>query len=187
MLKIFFALLMCWAFHVEGSPQYDFRATLKPNGEQFPLANSDSFSNPHHSFTTPLKLLHKEWNNFFENNPSDTMYLQTCHSQGAIPTRNALIDYPNSLRKRIFIVAVSPAAYIYTETCADVMHHLADPHRDGVPRGDFRELQRISHKVEMPPLHSDVSYRDSSMFSPVFKDKLRKHLTNYLNSGGKSM
>ncbi|KAF3362714.1 hypothetical protein PHSC3_000701 [Chlamydiales bacterium STE3] len=47
-------------------------------------------------------------NNFYENHSFDTMYLQTCHSQGAIPTRNDLLDYPENLRKRMFVVAVVP-------------------------------------------------------------------------------
>ena len=36
-----------------------------------------------------------------------------CHSQGVIHVRNALIDYPEELRQRILVVAISPGGYIY--------------------------------------------------------------------------
>ncbi|KAF3362707.1 Uncharacterized protein PHSC3_000694 [Chlamydiales bacterium STE3] len=147
----------------------------------------ESMLNLRYIATTPVRLLHQEWNNFFENCPPDAMYLHICHSQGAIHTRNALLDYPDELRKRIFVVAVAPAAYIYTETCAKVFHYIAEAHRDGVPRIDLAGLQRVRHTVEVLPSHPDAPHMDHTILSPTYKNKLATHISNYLSSGGKSI
>ncbi len=51
--------------------------------------------------TTPVRLLHQQWNDFFKNCSPNAKILMYCHSQGAIHVRNALVDYPEELRQRI--------------------------------------------------------------------------------------
>ena len=63
--------------------------------------------------TEPVRQLHKMWDSFFEKSSASAKFLMICHSQGAIHVRNALLDYPPELRKRILVVAIAPAAYIY--------------------------------------------------------------------------
>jgi hypothetical protein len=67
---------------------------------------------------------------FFEKSSANVKFLMICHSQGAIHVRNALLDYSPELRKRILVVAIAPAAYIYRETCAKVIHYRAEWRRN---------------------------------------------------------
>ena len=76
------------------------------------------------------------WNSFFDKSSANAKFLMICHSQGAIHVRNALLDYPPELRKRIIVVAIAPAAYIYQKTCAKMIHYRAEWWRDFVPRLD---------------------------------------------------
>ena len=90
--------------------------------------------------TEPALKIQNEWNNFFENSGPDSLLLHICHSQGAIHTRNALLSYPEELRKRIVVIAVAPGAYIYKDTCKEVSHLVSE--RDPVPWCDFRGRMR---------------------------------------------
>ena len=92
--------------------------------------------------TEPVRQLHKMWNSFFEKSSANAKFLMICHSQGAIHVRNALLDYPPELRERILVVAIAPAAYIYKETCAKVIHYRAEWWRDFVPRFDRAGAKR---------------------------------------------
>ena len=92
--------------------------------------------------TEPVRQLHKMWNSFFEKSSANAKFLMICHSQGAIHVRNALLDYPPELRERILVVAIAPAAYIYQETCAKVIHYRAEWWRDFVPRFDRAGAKR---------------------------------------------
>ena len=67
--------------------------------------------------SAPVKKLHEKWSQFFAQATPDEIYLQFCHSQGAIQVRNALLYFSPQLRKRIMVVAVAPAAYIPDEIC----------------------------------------------------------------------
>ena len=97
--------------------------------------------------TEPVKQLHKMWNSFFEKSSANSKFLMICHSQGAIHVRNALLDYPPELRERILVVAIAPAAYIYKETCAKIIHYRAEWWRDFVPRFDKAGARREKDSI----------------------------------------
>ena len=97
--------------------------------------------------TEPVRQLHKMWNSFFEKSSANAKFLMVCHSQGAIHVRNALLDYPPELRERILVVAIAPAAYIYQETCAKVIHYRAEWWRDFVPRLDKAGAKREKDSI----------------------------------------
>ncbi len=100
--------------------------------------------------TEPVRQLHKMWNSFFDKSSANAKFLMICHSQGAIHVRNALLDYPPELRDRILIVAIAPAAYIYKEACAKVIHYRAEWWRDIVPMCDRVGAKR--EKTQLLPL-----------------------------------
>ena len=92
--------------------------------------------------TEPVRQLHRMWNNFFDESSKDAMFLMICHSQGAIHVRNALLDYPEEIRRRILVVAIAPATYIDGHLCGGVMHFRAQWYRDPIPYlYDHRQLK----------------------------------------------
>ncbi len=105
-------------------------------------------------------------------------------SEGAIHVRNPLLEYPNELRERILVVAIAPGAYIYSETCARVIHYRA---RDLVPWLDFYGLIRERHSTVILPSAPDASWIDHSFMSPTYIYSIRKHMDKYLISGGKEI
>ena len=108
-----------------------------------------------------------------------------CHSQGAIHVRNALLDYPPEFRERILVVAIAPAAYIYQETCAQVIHYRAKWWRDFVPRFDRAGASRGKNLVVTLGSHPDAAGFDHEFMSPTYKESLRWHITNYIQTQGK--
>lgn len=61
---------------------------------------------------------------YFEKNGLDKQMLLICHSQGAIITRNALMELPKEIRDRISVAAFGPAAYIDEKLCGFVQHYV---------------------------------------------------------------
>lgn len=118
--------------------------------------------------TDPVRQLHKMWNSFFEKSSKNSKFLMICHSQGAIHVRNTLLGYPPELRNRILVVAIVPAAYIYKETCADVIHYRAKSLRDFVPRLDKSGAEREKDSIVTLDSHSDAPYFDHEFMSPTY-------------------
>jgi hypothetical protein len=110
-----------------------------------------------------------------------------CHSQGAIHVRNALLDYSHELRKRILVVAIAPAAYIYQETCAKVIHYRAEWRRDFLPRLDRAGDKREKDTIVNLSSHSNASAFDHEFMSPTYQKELRKHIKNYIKTNGKKL
>jgi RHS repeat-associated protein len=137
--------------------------------------------------TEPVRQLHKMWNSFFEKSSANSKFLMICHSQGAIHVRNALLDYPPELRERILVVAIAPAAYIYQETCAKVIHYRAEWWRDFVPRFDKAGARREKHSIITPASDSKASAFDHEFMSPTYQERLRWHITNYIQTQGKML
>jgi hypothetical protein len=127
------------------------------------------------------------WNNYFERSSADAFFLMICHSEGAIHVRNALLDYPPELRKRILVVAIAPAAYIYKETCAKVFHYRAKPGRDLIPRIDIPGAERSKNTIVDLDSHSGATIFDHEFMSPTYKEQLQKHLSNYIKSNGRGI
>lgn len=137
--------------------------------------------------TEPVRQLHKMWNSFFEKSSGDAKFLMICHSQGAIHVRNALLDYPPELRERILVVAIAPAAYIYKQTCAKVIHYRAEWWRDFVPRIDADGAEREKESVFTLTSHFAAPAFDHEFMSPTYQESLQRHIRNYLNMRGKML
>jgi pimeloyl-ACP methyl ester carboxylesterase len=137
--------------------------------------------------TDPVRQLHNMWNSFFEKSSANAKFLMICHSQGAIHVRNALLDYPPELRQRILVVAIAPAAYIYKETCAEVIHYRAEWWRDFVPRLDRAGARRAKGTIVDLKSHSDASLFDHAFMSSTYQERLWQHITKYLQSQGQEL
>lgn len=137
--------------------------------------------------TEPVRQLHKMWNSFFDKSSANAKFLMVCHSQGAIHVRNALLDYPPELRERILVVAIAPAAYIYKETCAKVIHYRAEWWRDIVPRFDRAGAKREKDTIVTLTSDSKASAFDHEFMSPTYQRKIKEHVQNYIKANGKTL
>lgn len=135
--------------------------------------------------TEPVRQLHKMWNNYFDQSSDDAMFLMFCHSQGAIHTRNALLDYPEHLRNRIMVVAIAPAAYIYQESCARVIHYRVP--NDIVPRFDHKGAMRSRETIVDLKSHPSAPLFDHSFNSPTYLDKIQWHIDEYFKTNGRNI
>ena len=134
--------------------------------------------------TTPVGELHNMWDSFFNNSSSDAKFLQICHSQGAIHVRNGLLSYSPERGERILVVAMAPGAYVYEETCADVLHYRAPASRDPIPRIDRAGALRAGHTIINLESHPNAPWFDHPFQSPTFGEVLQKHLDAYIQSYG---
>ncbi|MFZ0564607.1 MAG: RHS repeat-associated core domain-containing protein [Chlamydiales bacterium] len=131
--------------------------------------------------TEPVRLLHRIWNNFFEKNSASARFLMVCHSQGAIHMRNALLDYPPELRERITVVAIAPAAYLYQEACAHVVHIRNESIiRDFVPYLDSKGAERVCETIVNVKSHPDASRFDHSFISHTYSDELYLRIGDFI-------
>lgn len=137
--------------------------------------------------TEPVRQLHNMWNSFFDKSSADAKFLMICHSQGAIHVRNALLDYPPALRERILIVAIAPAAYIYQQTCAKVIHYRAAWWRDFVPRLDRAGAKRERGTIVDLDSDSHAAAFDHEFMSPTYQKQLWQHINNYIQTQGKML
>lgn len=137
--------------------------------------------------TEPVRLLHKMWNSFFDKSSANAKFLMICHSQGAIHARNALLDYPPELRERILVVAIAPGGYIYKESCANVIHYRAEWWRDFVPTLDRAGAKREKDSIINLSSHSEAPAFDHAFMSPTYQERLRWHITNYIQTQGKML
>lgn len=128
--------------------------------------------------TAPAKLMQRQWDEFFATNSPDSAYLHFCHSQGAIHTRNALLDYPEELRKRIIVVAIAPAAYISPEICKSVDHYVSN--RDFVPYFDLRGRAECRETIHYVKAHKHAKLWDHDFKSPTYKQIINFHTHDYL-------
>ena len=128
--------------------------------------------------TTPVSMLHQDWNNHFAH--SDEIYLQFCHSQGAILTKMALESYPEDLRQRIDVVGIAPAAYIPKELCHSVVHYEAAWYRDFIPRISISDRWQCCDTAQVVPSHPNAPPFDHRFSSPTFKKYIADQLNLYL-------
>ncbi len=130
--------------------------------------------------TEPVKQLHAMWNSFFERASVNALFLMICHSQGAIHTRNALLDYPKELRDRILVIAIAPGGYIYRRSCAQVSHYRAKPWRDFVPYLDRAGAKREKDTIIDLNSHEHASFFDHTFTSLTYQDKLQQDILDYI-------
>jgi hypothetical protein len=135
-----------------------------------------------YKLSDPVLILHRKWNDFFETHTHGERYLQFCHSQGAIQVRNALLHYPEELRKRIIVVAIAPAAYISEAICSRAYHYVS--RRDIVPYIDRHGRKMCKDTIVMLTPHQNAAFFDHHFLSPTFKPAIKYHLMEYLKEIG---
>lgn len=144
---------------------------------------SEYFMGLRHIATEPVRQLHAMWNSFFEQSSASAKFLMICHSQGAVHVMNALLDYPPELRRRITVVAVAPGAYIYQETCAQVVHYRnASKRRDYVPYIDKGGAARSRETIVDVMSHPDAGWFDHNFQSLTYKKYVRDELINFITN-----
>lgn len=133
--------------------------------------------------TPPTQKLHEKWNAFFAKAKLSERFLQFCHSQGAIQVRNALMTYPEDLRKRIIVVAIAPGAYISQELCYKVYHYIS--RRDIVPYFDRMGLKKCQDTICILTPHKDAAFFDHRFVSPTYRPAIEHHLKRFILTGGR--
>jgi len=129
--------------------------------------------------TGRVRHMHNEWNDFLDKNP-EAYYLHFCHSRGAIDTRNALLMYSEEKRKRIIVVAIAPAAYIYEETCAKVIHYRVSSSRDPIPYIDIMGAERAKHTIVTLSSHKNAPWHDHEFTSKTYRKFIKDNCDDYL-------
>lgn len=151
------------------------------------------------------ELLVQNWTDFHEknkNNP-DAKYLQFCHSQGAIHTKNALRGAPQEIRDRVIVVAIAPAAVVSKKICfksfnyackTDLVHYgemlaallktLATGLSSTLLDFSFSDaLEDHEELILLDPLPGS-SGMNHDFQNGVFKEIVERSIKNYLNSEG---
>jgi hypothetical protein len=126
--------------------------------------------------------LQKKWDAFFAHANPDAIYYHECHSEGAIITRNALMYYPDHLRKRIILSAFSPAAYIDDRYALKVTHYRST--RDIVPLIDFVGAFRCRETTVVLKPHPEAPWFDHSINSPTFQPYRQQEVNLYFKRCG---
>lgn len=127
--------------------------------------------------TAPVCKIHQNWNAFFSNAGSQELYLQFCHSEGAILVRNALLDYPDHLRKRIIVVGIVPGAYIPKEICARVIHYVST--RDFVPLFDKMGRKICQDTIVRLMPHPNAHFHDHDFQSKTYEEAIINEFEKY--------
>lgn len=141
-----------------------------------------------HIATEPVKMLHENWNNFFDKSSPDANYLQVGHSQALIHIKNGLMSYPDERRQRILVLAIAPAVYIPKKICKDVFHYRAKFHRDPIPHVfDLGGAMRCRDTIIELDSHPNAPSWDHAVQSKTYKKYIRDHFDNYMNNGGKGL
>ncbi len=128
--------------------------------------------------TDAVKNLQTKWDAYFRSVSVYAYLIHFCHSEGAIITRNALMNYPEELRKRIIVIAVAPGAYIEKKYAYQVTHYVSK--RDIVPMIDFMGAWRCRDSIVRLDPHIDAPIFDHSFNSPTYRDSLESQVANYM-------
>jgi len=124
--------------------------------------------------------LQQDWDSFFNNTSPSSRILQNCHSEGAVNVRNALISYDHERRKRIYVLAIAPGAYIDDKYCGRVQHYSSN--RDFVPGLDIDGRSRNRHNTTVLEPHKDASWWDHDFRSPTYEIHMQQEISLFLNS-----
>ena len=120
--------------------------------------------------TAPAWHLLHMWDDFFKAHPDDGggVFLQICHSQGAIHVANALQYYPEKYRKRIRVVAIAPGTYIHPNL-AEAYHYIS---LDPVPYLNEKKQSEAKNVFYCEP---DSLY-NHGLRSPIYFRPLKERL-----------
>lgn len=139
--------------------------------------------------------MQNKWVNFHRMNKDNpnAKYLHFCHSQGAIHTKNALMNCPKIVKDRVIVVAIAPAAVVPRKICHQSYNYASK--NDIVPYGEiifseffasigeYKSLEKaFENRKELILLdpHPDVKGIDHDFQSPTFEQKIREHTEKYL-------
>ena len=135
--------------------------------------------------TTSVVNLQARWNAFFDNVGPFAYLLHICHSEAAIITRNALLDYPEELRQRMIIIAIAPGAYIDSQNVYRVVHLRST--RDIVPLFDVVGAYRNRDTTIVLKPHPDASWLDHSVNSPTYHQRIKYLIDSYTQRFGEGI
>lgn len=134
------------------------------------------------SSTEEVQQLHSVWREYLENAKPGARFLQICHSRGAINVRNALMSFPENLRKQIDVIAIAPGAYIEEKYCGSVVHYVSE--RDFVPLFDQKGRNACRHTTVTLPPDKNAPLWDHSFQSPTYADVLESGIKNFTSKNG---
>ncbi|MEX1013524.1 MAG: RHS repeat-associated core domain-containing protein [Waddliaceae bacterium] len=126
--------------------------------------------------TTPVKMIREDWDTHFENKEGPA--ITYCTSQGSINVNNALKDYPEDRRQRIFVYAVANADYIDEKLCAEARHVNS---RDPVPWIRFNKRLSGGYNIESLEPHPEAPLFDHSFSSPTYTNGIKYFYENVKN------
>ncbi|MCP5469708.1 MAG: DUF687 family protein [Chlamydiales bacterium] len=128
--------------------------------------------------TEPVRLIKEHFEMDVKNGPPEAFFLYIAHSHGVIEIRNALIDSPEEIRRRIRVVAIAPAAYIDEDLCHSVVHYRAEGCRDFVPHIDRAGRNRNRHTTVILKSKTRSAW-DHSFQSPTYRNALKHEIDKY--------
>lgn len=125
-----------------------------------------------------VRELHKMWDEFFLRSSPQAIFLMICHSRGVVYVRNALMDFPEDLRKRIEVIAVAPGGYIDPSICRSIKHYVSQG--DFIPLLDMAGRERFRRTIISLRPHPDAwSWFDHGMRSPTYQRSLKEEISEY--------
>ncbi|CCB87956.1 hypothetical protein [Simkania negevensis] len=122
--------------------------------------------------TPPVQHLKNTWRHFILTHGPDEKFLQTCQSGGAIHVKNALLTSPESVRKRIIVIAIAPGAIVPEELCFKSYNYMSK--RDFVSYCDLIIGGNIKYINELKLLdpHPDAKFFDHDFLRTVLKKSI---------------
>lgn len=129
--------------------------------------------------TPPVQHLKNRWAHFIATHGPDEKILVIAHSGGAIHVLNALESSPESVRQRIIVIGIAPAAIIPKKLCYDSRNYKS--YFDVV---SYLDVPGLVHLNELEHLWPDkkAKWFDHEFLSPTFKPILQGHITKYLEN-----
>lgn len=125
--------------------------------------------------------LHVKWDKHFSMYPNK-VWLEICHSEGAINVRNALMCYNRDLCALIDVLAIAPAAYIDKHLCRNVDHYVST--RDFVPMLDIAGRIRNNETTQVLSAHRDANFWDHDFQSPTYGKVIKDHVQRHIRENG---
>ncbi len=128
----------------------------------------------------PIEILRDQWEDFIATHSPEAMFLQICHSQGALHVKNALLASSQAVRDRIIVLAIAPVAIISKDICHASANYAS--------MGDFVSLLDIqgrdlySEELVFLEPHADAPRWDHNFNSPTYQSILQDHITTFINT-----
>lgn len=133
--------------------------------------------------TNPERELVHDIFDYFSNSSSSATLLIVAHSHAAAIVRNTLHYYPvEEHKKRIFVLAIAPAAYTDPRNCGTVKN-FRHPN-DIVPTLDKYGAYHFAHTIyDICPVVPNSFACHHSFQDPIYFETLRSEINKYLDRG----